>query len=238
MLDVQKIVNEEVTSLTSNGRLESLIRESVNKTLVQCIESVFRGYSVKKSMEEKIQTETDHVLKGLSFASYAGVMRKNMLASLQAVADHELIEKTRESMNELLGVRESPLDLSEIIEEFINSMEYDQREGLWVKLNIQCKEQEEIVFARKSIYVTMSYGYHILEFDLYCLSCEEDEHAYKIYSVRTRNVDRLSKDHPRVFNIEHLTSYERLVLNAFYTETDIVADITSGSEIDLEVERG
>lgn len=117
MIDLNKIVNDTLVQMESENFVETVVKNTLEKTITSIVDDVFRSYSdfgkkLKNHIEENININFDK----LGMEGYNGLVLAAVKENLDKSITVNGIEKIKESIDAMLSDTKSEYTLTEIIE--------------------------------------------------------------------------------------------------------------------------
>lgn len=129
MIDLNKIVNDTLTNMESENFVEKVVKSTLEKTIKDIVDDVFRSYSdfgenLKRYIEENLNVNFDK----LGLDGYNGLVLTAVKDQLDKAITIQGVEKIKESVSQMLSDTKSEYTLSEIIEEAKKYSDKEQHE--------------------------------------------------------------------------------------------------------------
>lgn len=227
-IDVSKIVQEKIDSLSQEGIIEKTITETFEKTIVKAVTDSLDSYRLRNMLEEKFTQEVNKVAADIDFQSYNSFMCEKMMQIINETCREDLCDKIEKKFKDIFLCQTKEIKLSEIFEKYRKianqyideSEKWDRADEGW---HYKLEEDER-------------YGWIECELDFY-----EKNHRYKSdsaiafaihkdYKDKTRGkISTLYLDGHRIedkFKFGPLNDVEIMLVQAAMNEIPIIIDIT------------
>lgn len=252
MMDIQKIINEKVDSLVTEGEIKEKIESSIENTIKKSIDDLLGGYSFRKDIENKLKKHIDPALEDLDLTVYGEMIAQRFSAIVHDVMGKDLSEKVDKFYNDLFNFKnsEEPLKLSEILEV---AREYFQEEVRDSSYNDE--EEMQLLIEEDTYHGLWDIGFQREELPSYSSSREKysyenqmtlsksskkiivDGEELETYWMLSVNLDRIKFNFQdkTISHIGSLNSYEALILNAYFNKRPIIMDVTYKSDVETYI---
>lgn len=188
MIDLNKIVNDAMRDIEKEGFVERVVKERLEKTIGDTVDSIFRTYSdFGKELEKNIEENLNVNLDNLKLPEYNTLVLKTVQEELDKQMYIAGVEKIKENLNELLSDIKPEYTLSELVEACKGEdckEEWEHDEGDCIALIIDGNED-----GYKHIYLDVDENTSKYSCD-YQLDLDKDG---KVYSVKLKGKE-LNKD--------------------------------------------
>lgn len=141
MIDLNKIVNDTLVQMEEEKYVEKVVKSTLEKTIANLVDDVFRSYSdFGKNLEKYIEENLNINFDKLGLEGYNGLVLAAVQEQLDKTITIQGIEKIKESMNDMLKDTKDEYTLTEIItalkeesckEEY--EFDYDEKIGLIIE---------------------------------------------------------------------------------------------------------
>ncbi len=89
-MDLQKVVNEKMEEMTSNGSIEKMVEDKLQSCIKDALDSAMSFYGdFSKAIQEKIKESIDNSLSAVTFPEYNDVMAKTALETYSNLINEE-----------------------------------------------------------------------------------------------------------------------------------------------------
>ncbi len=132
MINLNKIVNDSMKQIESEGFVEKIVKEKLEETIKDIVDDTFRswgdfGKNLKKHIEENLNIN----LKELNIDGYNTLVLAAVQEKLDLATKVQGVEKIKEAMDKMLKNVKTEYKLSELIEElkgedYRDEYEYDE----------------------------------------------------------------------------------------------------------------
>lgn len=132
MIDLNKIVNDSMEQIESEGFVEKVVKEKLEKTIKDIVDDTFRSYSdFGKNLEKHIQENLNVNLGNLNIDGYNTLVLAVVQEKLDLAIKVQGVEKIKSAMDEMLKDVKKEYKLSELIEklkgeDYREEYEYDE----------------------------------------------------------------------------------------------------------------
>ena len=117
-MDLNKMVNDSLSKIETEGYVETVIEEKVKGTIQKIVSDLFSPYGdFGKNLKEEIQAKLHINLKKLDLCSYNVMLINAVNEHFRRTISEQGIEKLKEQMNRLLCDAKSEYKLSELVQE-------------------------------------------------------------------------------------------------------------------------
>lgn len=234
-MDIQKIVNEKVEEIISSGEIVKRIEDDIEKSIIAAIDSKLSGYSFKNDLEKQLSESIDPALKGIDLSVYGELVKQRFQNIVNQVLDNDLSEKVDKFYSDLFTSSKEPIKLSEFLEVVKESYREDNEYSGSYYLSIEFNDEHnwwEIGFQEDEPY---SKSYHHTCDNSITLSerSGKDNNNYWLLSV---SIDKcgFSLSDKKISHIGSTSKAERMLLNAYFNNVDIIMDVESADEVETE----
>lgn len=116
MINLNKIVNESLVKIETEGYVEQLVESTLKRTLKDVVEDTFRQYSdFGKNLEKHIKENININLDRLGIEGYNGLILTAIKEHLDAILTIHGVDKIKEAIDGMLKDVKEEYTLSEII---------------------------------------------------------------------------------------------------------------------------
>lgn len=236
-MDIQKIVNEKVEEIISSGEIVKRIEDDIEKSIISAIDSKLDSYSFKNDLEKQLSASIDPALKSIDMSGYGELVKQRFQNIVDQVLNQDLSEKVEKFYSDLFTSSNEPIKLSTFLEvvkesyrkedeysgEYYLSIEYDDSHDWW---NIGFQEDEPYNKSR---------GYRDCENSI-TLSKRNKDDSDNTYWLLSVDIDKcgFSLSDKKISHIGKTSKAERMLLNAYFNNVDIIMDVESADEVETE----
>lgn len=214
MIDLNKIVNDAMRDIEKEGFVERIVKERLEKTIGDTVDSLFRSYSnfgkeLEKNIEENLNVDFDK----LKLNGYNTLVLKTVQEELDKQIHIAGVEKIKENLKEMLSDIKEEYTLSEIVQackEEDCKEEWEHDEGDCITLVINGKED-----GYKHIYLDVEKDEYNYSCD-YRINLDKDG---KVYSVKLKG-EEINKDKI----LGGFYGLERLLFKIYSSNAKVVLD--------------
>lgn len=133
-IDVSKIVQDKIDSLSAEGIIEKTIAETFEKTIVKAVTDSLESYDLRRQLEKKVAAEVNGVVADLDFHSYNSFICEKMMQIINQTCREDLCEKIEKKFKDMFLCQTKEIKLSDIYKAFgklacENVDESDKRDG-------------------------------------------------------------------------------------------------------------
>lgn len=227
-IDINVIASEKIKELHESGILKKRIKEGIEKTINEAIDSAVRDYTFKNEIEKKIESELSTVAKDMNFSAYTSYLSKQMEKLIGKYVKGELAEKVKAEFSKIYLEKRETIKLSEIFNEYKSWLETelsDDEKRNWGHINVDIRDEGYITYklgkpTSKSVFSSRDKEF---EFTLFFGSYKErGKGSIGYVRINGSEIDKgiISK---------YLSDFEALILNLMFNDTEIIVDIQPDS---------
>jgi DNA-binding Lrp family transcriptional regulator len=229
-IDIKEIFDNKVKQLEESGIIEKALGDAIEKTVLKAIDDALDGYSLQRSIEDKISREVSEVVSDLGFTAYNSFIVEKLKAITEGACREDIAQKIQKLFDEMLVVKRDNIKLSEICEKY--------RE--WICEDVD--EQEKYDLQR--FYVSISQADSPFDWITIKFAKEEpkrygDTHieftVHRNHDKTTGRLGRVVIDGYNVkekINFKSMSDIELLLINLVYNETPIIIDVEDDDDVD------
>lgn len=225
-IDISKIVQDKIDSLSAEGVIEKAITETFEKTIVKAVTDSLESYDLRRQIEKKVAVEVNGVVADLDFHSYNSFMCEKMMQIINQTCREDLCEKIEKKFKAMFLCQIQEIKLSDIYKAFGK---------------LACEKVDE---SDKWNRCDEGWHYKLEESEYGWLECELDyedrHHRYKsdsaIAFIVHKNPDNKStgwvsrvyfegNEINRTFEFRNLNGVELMLVQAVMNKIPIIIDI-------------
>lgn len=233
-MDVQEIVNEKIKSIVESGELQESIEKNVEASVFASIKEKFSGYSFRSDIEKALSEKIDPVLKNLDLSTLSAVVGERYNAILHKVLDGNLADQAEKFYQSVFMLNNEPLKISDFLEvvkkcftpddhehpdeeSFFLSMGEDESYRSWFRICFDESPDSNSSDAANEITLSKSSG---------------ENGNYRILSMTIDGIGFCcgSKE---IKKIGSLNEFEKVIINAFFNEREIILDIEDENDFNV-----
>lgn len=234
-LDINKIVDEKITSMLTNGEIEKLIATGVENNLKKAIQSATEDYNWKRTIEEGLEKVIGEVASKVNFSAYANFLRDRMNDQINRYAKNDMINLMRDSFEKVYLKVPENIKLSDILNKYKEYVEDnldidDKKEWGHIRFSFE-REMSSFIKIIAGDPSKKRYGQHdkSLELELYIPSSSRAK--ARICWIRFDG-----NDFKTCMDFNRMSEFEVLMFNLMFTQREFEIDIDENFEWDTELE--
>ena len=223
-INVSEIINNKLMEIEKEHTVERLLEENIEKAINSAIESALDSYSIRRTIEEKLENQISQNLGELDFSSYNSFIAEKMKKIVEETCKSDVAEKIEKTFNDILVVKRENIKLSEIIEKYREWLcEYVDESEKYDLENFYINWEESdygwiTIRMSKEDYNRSLYDETAIEFTIYKKRENEQIGYLGLVYINGKSLKETLK-------LSNLTDIESLIVNLYYNKTSIEIDI-------------
>lgn len=231
-INIGEIVNNKIKEMEENKVVETLIAETVEKSVTKAIMDAIDGYSIKRTIEKKIEDGVNGIVNDIGFTAYNTFIADTIKGIMEDVVQDDLKNKIVKSIDDVLLHKRESIKLSEIFEEYRGYLngELDYQEKYDLEnfiVEIEDNDRGWITYKLSKEACKSRYSSSDCDIEFIMHENYNDEANGTISWIKSDG-----KYIDRNFMPKHRSSFEDLLINLAYNKTTIEIDIEDEDDID------
>lgn len=241
-VDINKIAQEKISSMEENGEIQKHLETKLQELVLNSVTAAFEGWSIRKKIQEKIESQISPCLDALDFTSYNSFICQKVKFITEELLKKDIAKKISDTFEEIFMLKRESIKLSEIFEAYrewaIEDLEEDEQYSLDNNFYASM-EGSEYGFLHCSISKEKpSKSYLGCDRKDMC-SCDFGFSVGKQYGKPGEGyLSSVFFEGHSIKDMVKITSYNKfqsLLLNLYYNETPIILDIQDEGDIDTSL---
>lgn len=238
-INVSKIMQDRLDRLNADGTIKIQIEEAVDKTVMGAITSALDSYELRRNIEKQVSDSVSSIAADCGFSAYNGFIAETVKRIVRDLYGADIASKVQKSLNDLMLQKHDGIKLSEIFDlyrkwvcESTEESDKYERQNFCCQLeqntdgsftHIICKFADHELDSRRGVYGEKAE----IEVRFCIYNGKPETPKEKISSLYLDG--HYMKDG---FKIGSLTTFETLMANLYYNETEIIMDVDDVDDSD------
>lgn len=123
-INIGEIVNNKIKEIEENKVVENLIAETIEKSVVKAVSEAIDGYTIKRTIENKVEKEVCDIVNDIGFTAYNTFIANKVKDIIEGTIRKDLEDKIQGTLNGILLNKKENIKLSDLFEmyrEYLNS---------------------------------------------------------------------------------------------------------------------
>ena len=229
-INISEIVDNKIKEMEENKVVETLIAETVEKSVTKAIIDAIDGYSIKRTIEKKIETGVSELVNDIGFTAYNTFIANKVKEITDGVIKKDLEDKIQNNLNGILLNKKENIKLSDLFEmyreQLNNNLDYQEKYDLEnFVVEIEDNDGGWITYKLSQEKSKYSWDKDGIEFIIH--KKYNDESNGTIWKIK---ID--GEDVNDVLKPGYRSKFEDLLVNLMYNNTNIVIDVEDEDDID------
>ncbi|WP_290063420.1 hypothetical protein [Paraclostridium bifermentans] len=229
-INIGEIVNNKIKEMEENKVVENLIAETIEKSVVKAVSEAIDGYTIKRTIEKKVETEVCDIVNDIGFTAYNTFIANKVKDITEGTIRKDLEDKIQGTLNGILLNKKENIKLSDLFEMYRDHLNSDTDEHEKYELEnfvVEIEDNDRGWITYKLSKEKSKYSWDKFDIEFIIHENYNDESNGTMWRVKLdgENVDNSLK-------LGYRSEFENLLVNLMYNETVIEIDVEDEDDID------
>lgn len=229
-INIGEIVNNKIKEMEENKVVETLIAETVEKSVTKAIMDAIDGYKLKRTIEDKVEKEVCEIVNDIGFTAYNTFIANKVKEITDGVIRKDLEDKIQDTLCGILLNKKEGLKLSNLFEMYRDHLngELDEHEKYELEnFVVEVEDDDRGWITYKLSKEKSKYSWDKFDIEFVVHENYKDESNGTIWRVKLdgENIENSLK-------LGYRSEFENLLVNLMYNKTTIEIDIEDEDDID------
>lgn len=229
-INIGEIVNNKIKEMEENKVVENIIAETVEKSVTKAIMDAVDGYTIKRTIEKKIETGVSELVNDIGFTAYNTFISNKVKEITDGVIKKDLEDKIQNNLKGILLNKKENIKLSDLFgvyrDQLNDNLDYQEKYDLEnFVVEIEDNDRGWITYKLSQEKSKYSWDKDGIEFVIH--EKYNDESNGTIWKIKIDGEDVNDALKPG-----YRSKFEDLLVNLMYNNTNIVIDVEDEDDID------
>lgn len=229
-INIGEIVNNKIKEMEEKKVVETLIAETIEKSVTKAITDAIDGWSIKRTIEKKVEDNVSKLVNDIGFTAYNTFIAEKVKDITEGTIRKDLEEKIQATLNGILLNKKDSIKLSELFEMYREKLNDETEEHEKYELEnfvAEVEDNDRGWITYKLSKEKSKYNWSKFDIEFVVHGNYNDETKGTIWRVRLDG-----EDIDNSLKLGYRSEFENLLVNLMYNKTNIEIDVQDEDDID------